>query len=41
MSITLSIPSAVVRGCRFLELARRANVKMPKGWRFNSEECEP
>ena len=28
-------------GCRFLELARRANVKMPKGWRFNREECEP
>ena len=26
-------------GCRFLELARQANVKMPKGWRFNREAC--
>ena len=25
--------------CRFLELARSANVRLPKGWRFNRSEC--
>ena len=74
MSITLSIPSAIVqearayaaengttmsrlireyfihlvsadkadtqaRGCRFLELAESADVRLPKGWRFNRDEC--
>ena len=74
MSITLSIPPAVVRdarayasekgttmsrmireyfielvspnseechdgSCRFLDLAKRANVRLPKGWRFDRNEC--
>ena len=25
--------------CRFLELAQSANVHLPKGWRFNRNEC--
>jgi hypothetical protein len=25
--------------CRFLELAERAGVRLPKGWRFNRAEC--
>jgi hypothetical protein len=25
--------------CRFLELADSANVRLPKGWRFNRAEC--
>ena len=25
--------------CRFLELAKEANVRLPKGWRFNRDEC--
>ena len=25
--------------CRFLELAESANVRLPKGWRFNRNEC--
>ena len=74
MSITLSIPPAVVQearayalangttmsrmireyftnlvaprkedgktgACRFLELAESADVRLPKGWRFNRAEC--
>ena len=25
--------------CRFLELAQSADVHLPKGWRFNRNEC--
>ena len=25
--------------CRFLELAKSANVHLPRGWRFNRIEC--
>ena len=25
--------------CRFLELAKSANVHLPRGWRFNRSEC--
>ncbi len=27
------------RGCRFLELADTAEVRLPEGWRFNRDEC--
>lgn len=27
------------KGCRFLELADAAGVRLPKGWRFNRSEC--
>ena len=26
-------------GCRFLEIADEANVRMPEGWTFNRDEC--
>lgn len=26
-------------GCRFLELADAADVRLPDGWRFNRDEC--
>ncbi len=27
------------KGCRFLELAESADVRLPKEWRFNRDEC--
>ncbi len=27
------------KGCRFLELADNADVRLPAGWRFNRDEC--
>jgi len=27
------------KGCRFLDLADSADVRFPKGWRFNRNEC--
>ena len=27
------------KGCRFLELAESADVRLPEGWRFSRDEC--